>query len=391
MAKIGLRAMVALVTRRSVLAAMSAGAATAALAQPDSHSLTFTIEDELLHFPGAVDGHPVTVMLDSGAGAVFIDSSFARRIGLVANGETVSAGGFTAAQTVDLSKPFKLSFGGVSMDIRSAALVDLSPIRQTGGVIPVIVGRDFFDSFGVEIDFPARRLTLHRPGAFDARGARREVLRRETGGTHSLQIAIEGHDPVWAGFDLGSNTALYLDGGYARTIGLLDDRPVSTWISSQLEGIVTYDVATVRTVRIAGVDIGHAPLNSTPSWRKENEVTANIGFPLISRLGKIIIDYQSEALFVFPGPSSSEPFSKDRLGLAMSPRENGGWRVVHVAPRSPGALGGWKAGDEIAAINGQASMTVEQRRAITGGAPGAKVSLDREGGKTSTLILADYF
>jgi hypothetical protein len=385
-----LRALVA-PTRRSILAVLAAGAARPAWAQSNSRSLTFSSDADLLRFPGALNGHPVTIMLDSGAGNIVIDRKLAARIGLASTGDQSTAGGLTGVQTIERSNPFQLSFAGVTLNANGGALADLGAFAQTGEEVPVILGRQAFEPFAVEIDFPTHRLTLYRPGQFDATGARRLVLRREAGGTTSVQISLEGKDPVWANFDLGSNTPLSLKADYARSIGLLDNRPASTWIAAQVEGIVTYDVATARTVSFGGVEISDVPFDSTARWRADNPVAANIGFPLISRLGRVIVDYASGALYVFPPTTAPAPFHKDRLGLALAPVPGGGWRVMHVAAASPGAAAGWKIGDEIAAVNGLSAMTLTQRRALFGDEPGAKVTLARRGGESTTLELKTYY
>jgi hypothetical protein len=390
MAESRLRAFVA-PTRRLILAALATSAAAPAWAQSNSRSLTFSSDADVLRFPGALNGNPVTLMLDSGAGNIAIDRKLAERIGLASTGDKSMAGSLTGFQTIERSQPFTLSFAGITLNADGGALVDLSAFGQTGEEIPVILGRQAFDPFAVEIDFAAHRLTFYRPGAFDAAGARRFVLRRDPGGTRSLQISLEGKDPVWANFDLGSNAPLSLKADYARSIGLLDGRPASTWIASQMDGIVTYDVATARTVSIAGVDIADIPFDSTANWRADNAVAANIGFPLISRLGRVIIDYASDALYVFPGAAAPAPFHRDRVGLALAPQPTGGWRVMHVAPASPGALAGWKPGDEITSINGLSVMTLGQRRALLAGASGTKVTLVRRGGEATALEPKTYY
>lgn len=377
-------------TRRLCLAALAAAVATPAAAQQNSRSLTFMPDLDGIFFAGALNGHPVTIMLDSGSGNLAVDRKFADQIGLESTGNVHAATGLVGSFSVEQSKPLRLSFTGIDLNAGGAALADLSSLGQAIGFVPVILGRQIFDGFVVEIDFNARRLTFHRPGTFDAAGWTRVALSPGAGGGRVVQLSIEGKAPISAGFDLGSNGALSLDGAYVRDAGLQDNRKASTWIRGGVDGISVFETTTVRSVRIADHDIANVPMDSSSNWAKAVGAPANIGFPLISRLGRVAIDYRSDSLYVFPGAAPARPFVKQRLGLALSPQAPQGWRVMHVAPGSPAARDGWKVGDEVIAINGQASMSAIELRTLTRGASGTVVRLTRPGGDARSLILADY-
>lgn len=376
-------------TRRAMLAGLTACAAAPAFAQT-SRSLTFRSDGDVVRFRGAVNGTPVTIMLDSGAANSVLDRRFAEKAGVTSSGESHTALGLSGSQIVQRSNPFQLSFAGINLN-GPAALADLSAFGQTGESLEVILGRPIFEGFGVELDFASHRLTVHQRGTFHPAEARRVDLPFSGVGTRKVQISIEGKAPIWAGFDLGSNSALSLEGAYARSAGLLSDRPTSTWVSAGIGGMTTEDMATARMVSVAGVDIAQCPFDANAQWNGGEEVLGNIGFPLISRLGRIFIDYADSALYVFPAGQNPEPFVKNRLGLALSPRDSGGWRVVHVAAGSPGDLAKWKVGEEIIAINGDKAMDRTARTALANGAPGTAVAVTMANGEGRTLVLKDYY
>lgn len=81
-------------------------------------------------------------------------------------------------------------------------------------------------------------------------------------------------------------------------------------------------------------------------------------------------------------------FGKNRIGLALTDLDGGGYRVVLVAPGSPAAGGLWKDGDTIAAINGDAHMSAARRRGL-GAAP--VIAFTMADGSIRRLVPAEYY
>jgi hypothetical protein len=202
-----------------------------------------------------------------------------------------------------------------------------------------------------------------------------------------IEVAIEGRRPAWAIVDLGSGSPLALSKAYATRIGLFDGRPTSAWLSSGIEGIVTYEVGRASLVTVAGLPVRDVPFDAYPVWNRAATAEVNIGYPLMQRFGRVIMDYGSDSLFVTRTPPPPTPFSKNRIGLGLLPLDSG-YRVIFVAPNSPGDRGGWKAGDVIAAINGKPVLTAEERAAL-GAAP--RVTYTMADGSVRELVPADYY
>jgi predicted aspartyl protease len=113
----------------------------------------------------AVDGQPVTLMLDTGAEDTVLDPQTAARLGLVGHyeyprhfgalgggtGSGVAATRHFVAGAVDVPD-FRIMIGGVS-------LPDLEGIQPQG-----LLGADFLGQFAVDLDLPDGRLRLYRPG-----------------------------------------------------------------------------------------------------------------------------------------------------------------------------------------------------------------------------------
>lgn len=116
-----------------------------------------------------------------------------------------------------------------------------------------------------------------------------------------------------------------------------------------------------------------------------------IGLPALSRFN-ITLDMAHERIWFAPLPSVSQPFPRDRLGLAMIPGEQG-LAVVHVAANSPA----WKAGfvieDQIVKVDDEAvtDETASRLRRTGRGPVGAVVKLETASGAVRFVELAEYF
>lgn len=377
-------------TRRALLAGAAASLASAspalALPRPDGDWTPFDDSDGLIRFKGAVNGRPVDLTLDSGAGRVVIDHAFAERIGLGSVDEGGVLHGLSASRPGGLSEPLTIDLGAGNLRLPNAVLADLSAVRAGGYDAPVLIGRDIFELVSVDIDFIGKRIAFREPGSFDTAAFRRVRLRgRED--MRQIEVAIEGRRPVWGIVDLGSGSPLAMSKAYATGIGLFDGRPTSAWLSSGIDGIVSYDVGRASSVTVAGMAVHDVPFDAYPVWNRAATAQVNIGYPLMQRFGRVIIDYASDSLFVSRAPPPPTPFGRNRIGLALLPLDTG-YRVVFVAPRSPGEQGGWKAGDIVAAINGRTDLSPAERTALS---HAASITYTMADGSVRELVPAAYY
>jgi predicted aspartyl protease len=378
-------------TRRALLAGAAATLATpaAAFALPAAEGDWAPFDDSfgLIQVKGAINGRPVNLTLDSGAGRVVIDQSFARDIGLEVVDSSGVLHGLSESRPGGLSGPVEIEIGGGTLHLQNAVLADLSSLRLVGFDATVLLGRDIFETSAVDIDFVGKRIAFRRPGSFAANGFRRARLRRRQD-MRQVEVSVEGARPAWGTVDLGSASPLAMSETFARKAGLLDNRPKSIWLSSGVDGVTRYTVATASRVGVAGATLRDVPFDSYPVWNRNTASEINIGYPLFRRLGRIILDYNADTLFIATNPPPPEPFGKNRTGLAFTDRDGGGYRVVLVAPGSPAAKGLWKEGDTIAAINGDAHMPAHLRRALGENGPIVFTMTD---GSVRQIVPAEYY
>jgi predicted metalloprotease with PDZ domain len=118
-----------------------------------------------------------------------------------------------------------------------------------------------------------------------------------------------------------------------------------------------------------------------------------VGLQILSRF-HVTVDFAGDRIWLQPLPGAATlPFRKNRSGSAIVP-EGDRLRISHVAPGSPAAKAGFRVGEEIAAIDGQAIAAdyaaSDLSRWIFGPA-GQQVALTMADGSRRTLRLADYY
>ena len=321
-----------------------------------------------------VHGRQTRGTLDTGASHTVVDAAFAREVGLLAQ-EQVAVGGVFGGVDGAMSHQTHLQIGGRSVAI-SPIVVDLS---ASGLGVPVIVGADFFRAGPVQFDFGASVLRMLGPIPAGVRIDGYEVpLRRSSRAILQLSVQVDG-SPVLLGLDTGSQTALTLPataGGHRRE---------STWITADITGW------RVHNVRSASVTIGTTELTQVPASVIDEAAEGLMGLPALSRF-KITLDMADERIWFAPLPSVSEPFPRDRLGLAMMPGDRR-LEVVHVAANSPALAAGFVVGDQIVKVGGEAvTDEATSRLQRTGrGTVGAVVKLETASGAVRSVELADYF
>ena len=379
------------VTRRTVLTGATAVAAAPsvalALPPPDGDWASFDDSFGLIQIKGAINGHPATLTLDSGAGRVVVDQAFAKDIGLELLDMSGTLHGLSESRPGGRTGPVVIEVGGGSLRLDNAILADLSTFRLVGFDASVLLGRDLFETAAVDIDFVGKRIAFRRSGSFSTAGFRRARLRPRQD-MRQIEVAIEGARPAWGTLDLGSASPLAMSEAVAASAGLLDGRPSSEWLSSGVDGVTRYNVATASQIKVAGLTLRQVPFDSYPVWNRNAASKINIGYPLLRRFRRIIVDYATDSLFIDASPPLLQPFGKNRIGLAITDMQGGGYRVEMVAPGSPAARGPWKEGDTIATINGEARMPQHLRRRL---GEMSRIVFTMTDGSVRELVPADYY
>lgn len=225
----------------------------------------------LIEIPAEAGGHPIRVVVDSGAQFSAIDRELARRLDLP---QTLAlpmlaygvSGGPDLTHTVKLD----LSLPGLSVHGMRAAALDIAGLSAaTGRGFAMLLGRDVLRNLVLEADFPRDRVAFHRPGTWRPPLDAIEVPLKMTGGAPTTPVRIEGAAPVDVLVDTGATGVLALSAQAAQVAGLLaPGRKVEQAHSVSLGGLSLDQMARARTVQVAGRTLRNVPVQIyTPSLR----------------------------------------------------------------------------------------------------------------------------
>jgi hypothetical protein len=348
-----------------------------------------------IYIPAKVNGRDVEVLLDSGADATVLDKGFAESVGRKTLGAGVATGS-GGEQEQGYAKDVHVSIGNMTLDLPTVGTTDLASVGKRIGIpLPVVLGQEVFLQSIVDIDPSGPTIDFHDPATFRPPLGAVMVPLEPLGSLREVPVSVEGLPPAPMLFDLGNGGYMSLTPAYWQAHHLLAGRRSSTRSSGAVGGEQINRVATLKSVRFAGIMFHDVPTEFTaPNVEINSDREAgNIGMPLLKRF-RMMIDFQNNRMFVIPLAGRIDaPFERDRAGL-RAVQDADRLVVRYVSVGSPAQAAGWKEGDSIAAIDGHrigpdfASSQLSQWQLRPAG---TVVTLTMADGSTRKLTLADYF
>jgi len=395
--------------RKSLVALLVAGAfaAPAAIALAQAHDdqvappkVTFLSEEHMVPFelfrgnrvvaPGKLNGHATQMILDTGASATTVDKAFARAIGLP-EGQKVEARGAGGIIQAEIVPNVTLEIGGMRFEKMTVAVMDLQPVaRAIGHPMNIVLGREFFNSAVVSIDWASNRLRVSSHDAFTPAAGSTPVALTKRGPFNTIPIAIAGGEPIQALLDLGNGGALSLPVTYWSK---RPDLGALRYAESRLGGVGGLHPArsaVIPTVQLAGKTISAVPATLSDSGNDDDpEKMANVGIGLLKQF-HVDLDLGRDRIYLAPRPDAPA-FDRDRSGTRLD-LVGDRLKVAFISPQGPARAAGLKEGDEIVAVDGRkVTANYYSGSDWTRGPAGKAVTLERADGTKVTVTLQDYY
>jgi hypothetical protein len=339
-------------------------------------TVPITLHGVHIFVEATIDDKPVTLVLDTGAGANVLTPRAAARLQLTPEkGRTPVAGAGGNTAPVSQVKIGALGVGATRLTDQSAYLIPLPDALPCDGLL----GTPFLSEWIVTIDYAQSRLTLSpRRGFMPPAHASPFSLRLQKGTPH-MQATVDG-TPGWFQIDTGAGNAITLYGPFVERNHLRGKYlPSLTMATGRgVGGLIYGDV-----VRLPECILGPFRLTQpvaelsrqTQGVFSDREVAGNLGGEIWQRF-TVTLDYGGRKIYLAPNSQYDRPFIGNRSGLGIDDNK-GKYTVLNVIANGPGAEAGVKTGDTVLAIN---DTPMEQLKPwelhdILKRSPGTKVQL----------------
>lgn len=377
--------------------------AAVALAQTGHPSISpptvsFTADQQTLPFQlyrgnriitqARINGHETPIFWDTGAGATAVDRAYARSIGLP-EGVKIKAQGTGGVTEAELVSGVTLQLGGMRFEKMTVAVIDLQPVaRGIGRPMNVILGREFFNSAVVSIDWATSTLKVISPKAFTPPRNAVAIPLGTMGPFHTVPVSIAGRPEITAMLDVGNGGNVSLPRAYWETRADLAGLRYADSRSGGVGGLHPFRAVTLPQVAFGGRTFANVPAELGEADEHEANRAPNVGIGMLKPF-RVTLDFGRSKLYL--APSANADWIRDRGGARFDLLGDR-LKVVFVSPASPAARAGLKTGDAIVAVDGRkVDAHYYDQPDWSRGVAGRAVALQRADGSKVTVTLADYF
>ncbi len=323
---------------------------------------SFELSDGHVYLDGMVGDRPVTILLDSGAGATVIDSTLASELDLEGIGEFV-AQGIGGAQSVSFVEVPEYSIAGATFTGQNLAVLPLDApfYPYTGKHIGLVLGYDFLSRFITLLDFGESSLTLWDPDSFEYTGDAGYVDVTQTMSLLSLEALLEDSIPVTLLLDTGAGGNLHLTPTFFEEYpDFLGERDTYETIARGIGGLDTIRAFRVRSITFGGYRIPCGISSSFGGAPILSQYHGIIGTGILARF-RIYFDYGNGRIILEPSSIFAEGLPEDMTGIGF---ETDGERILvsHVVEGSAGESAGVLPGDILLAVEGAENLSGDLNR-----------------------------
>jgi len=256
--------------------------------------------------------------------------------------------------------------------------------------VTIVLGRDFFNSVVVSIDWRRSSLHIHPPATFTPAADATALTLHRKGPFNTIPVSVAGAPPIEALFDLGNDGALSLPRSYWGTRPEFQQLRWAEWRRGGVGGLKLARSVILPQVALGGRTFEAVPATLSDASNDDDPTQmANVGIQFLKQF-RVDFDLGHDRVFLAPRPDAPG-FEHDRSGARFD-LAGDRLKAVFVAPGSPAAKAGLKEGDEIISVDGvKVDRKFYDRADWARGAAGRAVVLQRSDGSVVKLTLADYY
>lgn len=305
---------------------------------------------------------PLNFILDTGSGAISLDSSTVVEFNIahVPSGRTIN--GIAGVREVDYTQNKKLFLPGLTVDSLDFYVNDYDVLSSVyGEKIDGIIGYSFFSRYLLKINYDSLNIEVYKPGLI--------TYPKEGYLLHPLftalpiqPLTIKDARTVTANFyiDTGAGLCFLISKQFNEDSAVLKKRRKPVGIQVQGLGGKKKMMLTI----IKQVQIGPYKFRKVPTNILDDEFNATsypflgglIGNDLLRRFN-VTINYPKKEIFLLPNSHYNDEFDYSYTGMNMYYVDG---KVIsdEVIKKSPADIAGLKKGDVIIAVNSNFSNDV---------------------------------
>lgn len=308
---------------------------------------------------------------DTGATATLVDSTVAKKIGLIPNYEqNVSGAGGNKKYKIALNQTVNVE-GNLKIDGIHIVIDDLSRLQRTlGRKFDGIIGYSILKDFKTKIDFDFKTIEL-LPFSSKVNLDEYHAIDFKFGNgipipQFPITIMLKNNkkytDTVF--FDSGAGLSLLVNTPFKIKTNLSNE--IGTTLTSKTDNLSTQSViqdGIIRSLQIGKFVFGEHPI-SLSSDKEGVSAYENylgiLGNEIISRFN-IVADYSAKKIYLKPNTYFNKPFEFDLSGIKLK-LESEQVTIASIFEESLAYREGIREGDVIVSINGLEKMPIETYR-----------------------------
>ena len=356
-----------------------------------TNAVPLEVNGEHLLIRGTVNGHPVRLVLDTGASHVSLSPDAAKAAGIsqLSPAQFATFGTERASALVGVAKSIKV--GQALAEDVPTFVATVPEVFEADGFL----GLSFLRRFAFHLDYPNRLLSL-APAGSGALGDDGSRLRMRDDGRLVIEAEVDGA-PARLIVDTGAGQSLILRHWFveAQSLRTRYPRRLSTITGASLLGLMRGEYTRVRAVKLGASTITNVitEFELAIGSRPTDGVAGYIGAGILRRFD-LNFDPQGESLWLKPNAQhtvESPPPATLRCGFVCLPDGT----IADLIPDSPAAEADVRVGDRLLAVDGQSFelLKFEGLKRALRAPPGTKVRLvvqtAGQARREVTLILRD--
>ena len=306
---------------------------------------------------------PLNFILDTGSGAISLDSSTTEEFHIPNSPSGKSVRGIAGVKQVNHAPNYSLTFPGLKVDSLTFYINNYDLLTSVYGVkIDGIIGYSFLKRYIVKVDFDSMQVAIFTPGQ----------MKYPRGGTlffptftalPILPVLVEDEKKIRPKFyiDTGAGLSLLLTEQLVSDSSFFKKKRKPLPILAQgLGGKKAIMISVSKKVKIGPYSFKKVPthiLDDTYNVISYPFLGGLIGNDLLRRFN-LVINYPAKELFLKPNTHYKDVFDYSYTGLNIYDVD-GAIEIHDIAPNSPATRAGIMDGDILLAVNKNFSNNVQ--------------------------------